>query len=35
MVKDCYADFDRHHVGLVTPSQVSTLCFIIVFHCVG
>ena len=24
VVKDCYADFDRHHIGLVTQSQVST-----------
>ena len=23
VVKDCYADFDRHHIGLVTESQVS------------
>jgi len=30
VVKDCYADFDRHHIGLVTPSQVSTVHSIIV-----
>ena len=25
VVKDCYADFDRHHIGLVTQSQVSII----------
>lgn len=25
VLKDCYADFDRHHIGLVTQSQVSII----------
>ena len=23
-IKTCYADFDKHHIGVVTESQVGT-----------
>ena len=29
-IKTCYADFDKHHIGVVTESQVGTVQIIIV-----
>lgn len=26
-IKTCYADFDKHHIGVVTESQVSKMVF--------